>query len=82
MKTAVSLPDDLFEEIDACARRLRLTRSGLLAVAAKQFVSRHRVAKDATAEWNRAIADGGQPGDDLAAVALRRRTKAIIRASR
>lgn len=37
---------------------------------------------DPTEAWNRAIARGGQPGDDAAAVAFRKRTKAIVRKSR
>jgi len=81
MKSAVSLPDDLFREIDACARALKLTRSGLLAAAAREFLARHRTPSDATDAWNRAIARAGQPGDDRAAVAFRRRTKAVVRAS-
>src|SRR5207244_8555070 len=79
MKSAVSLPDDLFREIDACARALKLTRSGLLATAAREFLARHRRPSDATDAWNRAIARAGQPGDDPAAVAFRRRTKAVVR---
>ena len=79
MKSAVSLPDDLFREIDACARALKLTRSGLLATAAREFLARHRRPSNATNAWNRAIARAGQPGDDPAAVAFRRRTKAVGR---
>jgi predicted transcriptional regulator len=73
MKTAISLPDDLFERLERCARRLKLSRSGLLAAAAREFLEREEPdAGDATEAWNRAIAAGGQPGDDPAAVAARR----------
>ncbi|HEX4622130.1 MAG TPA: hypothetical protein VH208_11235 [Myxococcaceae bacterium] len=82
MKTAISLPDTLFREIDDCARRLRLTRSGLLAIAARRFVAEHQSAAEATAAWNAAIARGGQPGDDPAARAMRKRSKAVIRSGR
>src|SRR5882724_1935420 len=44
MKTAISLPDDLSAAIDACARELKLTRSGVLAQAAREFVARRRRA--------------------------------------
>jgi predicted transcriptional regulator len=77
MKTAVSLPDALFEEIDACARALRMTRSGLLAKAARDFVARHR-GPDPTQAWNDAIDAGGQPGNDPAARAFRRRTAEVV----
>jgi len=64
MKTAISLPDELSAAIDACARDLKMTRSGLLAQAAREFVARRRRAPDPTEAWNRAIDRGGQPGDD------------------
>ena len=79
MKTAISLPDELFEEIEACARRLRLTRSGVIALAARQFVASQRRHPDPTRAWNDAIAAGGQPSDDPGATAMRRRAKAIVR---
>jgi predicted transcriptional regulator len=78
MKSAISLPDDLFREIDARARQLKLSRSGLLATAAREFLARSRRPADATEAWNRAIARGGQPGDDPAAVAFRRRSKVVV----
>src|SRR5437899_12207257 len=81
MKTAISLPDELAAAIDACARELKMTRSGLLAQAAREFVARRRRAPDPTEAWNRTIDRGGQPGDDPAARAFRRRTKAVVRAS-
>ena len=81
MKTAISLPDELSEAIDACARELKMTRSGLLAQAAREFVARRRATPDPTAAWNRAIDKAGQPGDDPAAGAFQRRTKAIVRAA-
>jgi predicted transcriptional regulator len=74
MKTAISLPDDLYDAIDAAARELKMTRSGLLAAAARQFLAA-RGASDPTAAWNRAIAEAGQPGDDPAARALRHRSR-------
>jgi predicted transcriptional regulator len=78
MKTAISLPDDLSAAIDACARELKMTRSGLLAQAAREFVARRHRAFDPTEAWNRAIERGGQPGDDPAARAFRQRTKAVV----
>jgi len=79
MKTAISLPDDLSEAIDACARELKTTRSGLLARAAREFVARHRRAPDPTEAWNRAIDAAGQPSEDPAARAFQRRAKAVVR---
>jgi len=80
MKTAILLPDELCQEIDACARELKTSRSRVLARAARDFLERHQEPAAATAAWNRAIARAGQPGEDPAARAFRRRSKAVIRA--
>jgi predicted transcriptional regulator len=82
VKTAISLPDDVFEAVDACAKRLRLTRSGLLAAAAREFVARHASGDEATRAWDETIARVGQPGDDATAAAFRRRSKAVMRGRR
>jgi metal-responsive CopG/Arc/MetJ family transcriptional regulator len=42
MKTAVSVPDELFREADAAARRLRVSRSQLYATAISEFLERQR----------------------------------------
>ena len=45
MKTAISLPDDLFASADALARRLGMSRSGLVATALAEFVAKHHASK-------------------------------------
>jgi predicted transcriptional regulator len=40
MKTAVSLPDDLFRQAETTARRLRVSRSELYAKALAEFLKR------------------------------------------
>jgi hypothetical protein len=42
MKTAVSVPDDLFRLAEAAARRLRVSRSRLYATAIAEFLSRRQ----------------------------------------
>lgn len=42
MKTAVSMPDELFRQAEAAARRLRLSRSELYATAIAQFIESQR----------------------------------------
>lgn len=81
MKTAISIPDELFREVEASLKRLKLSRSRFFAVAAREYLSRHAVSDDATEAWNRAIARAGQPGEDRAAKAFRRRSKAVITAT-
>ncbi|MBA4162015.1 MAG: hypothetical protein C0515_08055 [Novosphingobium sp.] len=41
MKVAVSIPDDVFTQGEAAARRLRLSRSKLYARALKEFAERN-----------------------------------------
>lgn len=79
MKTAISLPDDLFREIDRRARALNLSRSAFLARAARELIERTGDGTDATEAWNRAVDRAGQPGDEAGAAAARRRTKRVIR---
>jgi hypothetical protein len=45
MKTAVSLPDDLFAKAESLAGRLGLTRSGLYAAALEDFIGRHQAKR-------------------------------------
>jgi predicted transcriptional regulator len=41
MKTAVSLPDDVFARADRLAKRLKISRSELYGRAIGEYVSRH-----------------------------------------
>lgn len=42
MKTAISLPDDLFAAVDALARKRGVPRSRLVAEALSEYVAKHR----------------------------------------
>lgn len=42
MKTAISVPDDLFRKAEAAARRLRVSRSKLYATALADFLERQQ----------------------------------------
>jgi hypothetical protein len=64
---------------DLCSRRLKVSRSRLLADAARQYLAQQRAPLEATAAWNDVIAKAGQPGDDPAALAQRRRSKRTLR---
>jgi hypothetical protein len=41
MKTAISLPDDVFGEAEGLATQLRISRSELYGRALKEFLARH-----------------------------------------
>jgi predicted transcriptional regulator len=44
MKTAVSVPDDLFRRAEVAARRLRVSRSQLYATAISEFLTRQQAS--------------------------------------
>jgi metal-responsive CopG/Arc/MetJ family transcriptional regulator len=56
MKTAISLPDELFESADALAERLGMSRSELYATAVAEYLAKHR-DEDVTARLNEVYAD-------------------------
>ena len=45
MKTAISIPDELFSSADSLARKLGMTRSRLFATAVAEYLAKHRTAK-------------------------------------
>jgi metal-responsive CopG/Arc/MetJ family transcriptional regulator len=45
MKTAISLPDDLFASAEALAERLGVSRSHLFATALAEFLAKHQGRK-------------------------------------
>ena len=42
MKTAISLPDNLFRQADEMASELSIPRSRLVALALEEFIRKHR----------------------------------------
>lgn len=42
MKTAISIPDTIFEEADQVSRRLQISRSQLYSRAVSAFIKRYR----------------------------------------
>jgi predicted transcriptional regulator len=65
MKTAISIPDAVFERAEALAERLRVSRSELHATVVAEYVARHQDAK-VTERLNAVYA--GQPQAADAAV--------------
>ncbi len=71
MKTAVSIPDDVFEEAERLAADLRTSRSQLYSRALQEFVARH--APDRLTEaMNRVIDEVGGEVDEFSQRAARR----------
>jgi hypothetical protein len=42
MKTAVSLPDEVFRQAESTAKQLRISRSKLYAMAIAEYLDRHQ----------------------------------------
>jgi metal-responsive CopG/Arc/MetJ family transcriptional regulator len=51
MKTAISIPDDVFESADKMAEELGISRSELYANAVAEYLAKHRAA-DITPKLN------------------------------
>ena len=45
IKTAISLEEPLFEQIEALAQEMKVSRSRLFALAAQEFLARHENRK-------------------------------------
>jgi len=71
MKTAVSIPDDVFEGAERLAHRTKKSRSQLFSDAVKEYVARH-ASEDITDAMDRVCAELGNPKDELVAAAARR----------
>jgi len=71
MKTAVSIPDDVFESAEKLARRTKKSRSRLFSDALSEYVARH-APEDVTDAMNRVCAEVGKTTDEFVASASRR----------
>ena len=58
MKTAVSVPDDLFAQVDRLARRSRRSRSEVYSAALREYVARH-APDEVTARLDAVLAEAG-----------------------
>jgi metal-responsive CopG/Arc/MetJ family transcriptional regulator len=76
MKTAVSVPNDLFTQVDALARRTRRSRSEVYSAALREYVSRHDPDEVTTRLDEVVAALDGAPPDPFAAEAARRALEA------
>jgi metal-responsive CopG/Arc/MetJ family transcriptional regulator len=71
MKTAISIPDEIFEEAEALAHRAKRSRSELYARALSEYVARH--APDRVTEaMDRVLDEVNEVDDQLARRAARR----------
>jgi metal-responsive CopG/Arc/MetJ family transcriptional regulator len=71
MKTAVSLPDDIYQRAERLARRSGKSRSQLYSEALKEYVARHG-SEEITEAMDQACRELGQPEADFPSAAARR----------
>jgi metal-responsive CopG/Arc/MetJ family transcriptional regulator len=71
MKTAISVPDEVFDRAEVAAKRLKVSRSELYSRALAEYLARH-TPEEVTAALDSAIAEHGQPSDEFSARAARR----------
>lgn len=71
MKTAVSIPDDVFEKVDRYARRAKRSRSDVVSAAPREYIARH-APDEVTDAINKAI-EGIEPATDQFVSAASRR---------
>lgn len=71
MKTAVSIPDDIFERAEGWARRMRQSRSEVYSRALREYVSRHS-PDEVTEAMNRVCDVVKEPADPFRTAAARR----------
>jgi metal-responsive CopG/Arc/MetJ family transcriptional regulator len=70
MKTAVSIPDEVFEKVERLARRAGRSRSEVFSAALAEYVARH-APDEVTDAMDRVIADVGDQQDAFVSAAGR-----------
>ena len=76
MKTAVSIPNDLFEGAERLARRTRRSRSRLFSDALREYLARH-TPDNVTELMDKALAQIGAGKDAFVSSAARRTLERI-----
>ncbi len=71
MKTAVSIPDDVFERVERFARRAKRSRSEVFSAALREYIARHS-PDEVTAAINQALVHLGDQKDEFVSAAARR----------
>jgi metal-responsive CopG/Arc/MetJ family transcriptional regulator len=71
MKTAISIPDEVYQGAERLARRTKKSRSRLYGEALKEYLARH-APDEVTEAMNRACAEVGDTKDPFVSSAARR----------
>ncbi len=71
MKTAISIPDEVYQGAERLARRTKKSRSRVYGDALKEYLARH-APDEVTEAMNRACAEVGETKDPYVSSAARR----------
>ena len=71
MKTAVSIPDEVYEGAERLARQTRKSRSRLFSDALTEYLARH-APDEVTEAMDRACIEAGEAQDPFVSAAARR----------
>jgi metal-responsive CopG/Arc/MetJ family transcriptional regulator len=71
MKVAVSIPDQVFQEAESLAQRMKASRSEVYSRALREFVGRHAPDR-VTEQMNNVVAEVGEKPDPFVRRAARR----------
>ncbi len=71
MKTAISIPDEVYQGAELLARRTKKSRSRLYGEALREYLARH-APDEVTEAMNRACAEVGESKDRFVSAAARR----------
>jgi metal-responsive CopG/Arc/MetJ family transcriptional regulator len=70
MKTAVSIPDDIYKKAERYARRAKKSRSEVYSAAVREYVARHS-PEEITESWNTVLDEVGRESDPFVNEATR-----------
>jgi len=77
VKTAISLEKPLFDQVEALARKMNVSRSRLFGLAVKDFTCRYQ-NRDLLARINAAYEDDPDPSEQALFSGMRQRHREIV----
>ena len=78
MKTAISINDGLLREADEAARLMRLSRSGLFALAVGEFLERQR-REEMLLRLNEVYANGVDPAENRLVARIKNKLRPAVK---
>jgi len=78
IKTAISIPEPLFEQVEALARQAQISRSRLFVLAVEEFIRRHE-NQELLQAINRAYDDLPSPEEQTYRQRMRRKHRQLVK---